>query len=98
MTEQLELIVGLARSTDPDTSREAAQRITGRTEKLLLQAFHILSTWTADELCRMYPTVYPPTLVSALSRLKGHKLIEPIGTTRPSRRGSPQTVYRLARA
>lgn len=87
---------GRARHDDPATSVEAAKRITGRTERLILGVMGD-STWTADELCRALPTVYPPTLKTALSRLHNHKLIELTGQDRDSDRGSPMRVYRISR-
>ncbi len=86
--------VGEWRRTDPATSVEAAKRITGRTERLVLEVFPERPDWTADELVHRLPTVFPATLKSALSRLANHLLIEPTGTTRLSDRGFAMTVYR----
>lgn len=102
MTEQLAL--GLARASDPQTSHEAARSITGRTERCILELFtpegrrywlneHDVGL-TGDDIADILG-IYPPTVKSALSRLKNHKLIEACGT-RPSARGLPSTVWRLA--
>ncbi len=87
---------GLARFGDPQTSHDAARKITGRTERLILEVFPERDDWTADELCRRLPTVFPATLKSALSRLANHALIGATGATRPSDRGCEMTVYQLA--
>lgn len=81
----------------PMTSVDAARKITGKTERRILSMFTDGRgcEYTADELCRAMPTIYPPTLKSALSRLANHDLIVPTGETRLSDRGCAQNVYRL---
>lgn len=90
----VEDVHGLARTTDPITSRMAARTITGRTENEILALFVEHGPMTADEVCERYPK-YPPTIKTALSRLVGHELIEDSGILRPSGRGRASIVWAL---
>lgn len=91
---------GKVRAADPMTSVMAARSITGKTEARILAVMEKWDAemdggWTADELARDLDDIYKPTLVSAISRLVKHNLIEPIGITRPSDRNRESQVYRL---
>ena len=95
---------GKVRHSDPVTSLEAARSITpGRTERLILEAFHRegyrkprhLRGFTDDELCTWMPTLHSPTVKSARSRLSNQGLLEDSGERRPSIRGRDQIVWRL---
>jgi hypothetical protein len=81
-----------ARSGDPQTSLDAARSISpGRTEAQIEQVLARFGPLTADELCQKLPTVYPPSLKSALARAR----VEDSGLRRPSLRGRSQIVWRL---
>ena len=93
-----------ARAVDTQTALDAARSITpGRTERQILDAFHRegyrkprhLRGFTDDELCAWMPTLYPPTVKSARSRLTNQGLLEDSGERRPSIRGRDQIVWRL---
>ena len=94
----------LVRANDPVTSLGAARSVTpGRTERLILEAFYRvgyrkprhLRGFTDDELCTWMPTLHPPTVKSARSRLTGLGLLVDSGERRPSVRGRDQIVWRL---
>jgi hypothetical protein len=94
----IESVEGLARFGDPETSHDAARRITGRTERAILFFFtngdgHAL---TDDELCRWLPDYWPPTLKAARSRLSKKGALVDSGKRRLSDRGFEQIVWRLA--
>lgn len=101
----VEDVHGLARFGDPDTSQAAASKITGRTERDILavyrakfEAYPSLGRdhgFTDDELVAWLPTVYPPTVKSARSRLSKQGLLIDSGARRPSNRGVSQIVWRL---
>jgi hypothetical protein len=83
---------GSVRASDPATSRAAAEQITGRTERQILAIFPAAGA-TDDELAALLPTVYPPTLKSARSRLANKRALVDSGTTRPSGRGCQMIVW-----
>ena len=95
---------GLARLGDPETSRRAAERITGAAETRILRAFERSARydrypgWTDDEMCEWVcgPDDNPPTFKSARSRLVDKGLLVDSGERRPSSRGVPQIVWKLA--
>ncbi len=98
MNEQLyltEVAGGLARHDDPETSRRAAQSISGRTERIIYHWFDS-GPMTDDELCACVPYLFPPTVKSARSRLSKRGLLVASGKTRPSARGREQIVWCLA--
>lgn len=81
------------RSTDPDTSRHAAEGVTGRTEQLIVAVFDTCNNLSDDELCARLPDLYPPTVKTARSRLtKAGRLVDS-GMRRPSIRGRDQVVW-----
>lgn len=92
---------GKARTTDPDTSHAAAREITGRTERAILAVFD--SWWdgrpnrlTDQQLCAAFPNLYAPTVKSARSRLTKQGILVDSGERRPSSRGRPMIVWKLA--
>lgn len=85
---------GAVRHSDPVTSHAAAERISGRTERLILAVFAGRDAGlTDDELARALPDEYPPTVKSARSRLSNRGLLIDSGTTRLSSRGCSMTVW-----
>lgn len=84
-----------ARAADTQTALDAAKSVTpGRTETLILDLFaRERCGMTADEVSARLPQCYPPTAVSALSRLSKAGLLVDSGVRRPSIRGRSQTVW-----
>lgn len=88
--------VGEWRRTDPVSSIEAAQRISGRTERLVMQTSACFPDGlTDDELAARLPALYGPTVKSARSRCSRQGLLVDSGVTRPSVRGVAQIVWKL---
>lgn len=89
--------VARARRGDPSTSHQAAAKQWGGAKA---EVYRVLSecSWglTAQEVCDRLPGFHPPTVVSALSRLRTqHHLTEDTGARRPSATGTDQIVWRL---
>lgn len=97
---------GRSRASDPETSKQAAESISDKSERLVLQTLKHRGPSTADEIVAwlryIWPDIHPPTIKSAISRCKKRGDVhvatvdgEPI--TRPSERGRAQTVWLLDR-
>ncbi len=87
----------LSRTTDPETSRAAAAWVNGAAvEQCILDAYAQFGWLNADEVCNVLPECYPPTVRSAVTRLQKSKRLVSTGTKRPSNRGRPSIVWRLA--
>lgn len=95
---QLELFnAPKARSTDPETSKAAAESVEAWVQDdALLCKFAKHGPLNDDELAAVCPSWYPPTLKSSRSRLSKRGLLVPTGEKRPSNRGKPMQVWRLA--
>lgn len=89
---------GLSRSSDPDTSRAAAQWISKGVENAVRGAFRRgpANGYTDDELCVRLYDLHAPTVKSARSRLSKRGLLVDSGERRLSDRGRAQIVWRLA--
>ena len=84
----------LSRRSDPPTSRAAAASVNaGAVETLILEAFDQFGALTADELCDVLDGPFPPTVKSALSRLKNAGCLKDSGMRRPSNRGRLMVVW-----
>ena len=87
------LFQGLARSTDPSTSRDAARKITGRTCWRILDLMRDGTPRTADQIAEAIGGLRS-TVHSAVSRCaKDGSLVE-TGETSLSITGTPMRLYR----
>jgi len=92
---------GLARTSDPDTSRAAARTIGKGTETAVMAAhckgvFYSWAGLTDDELAEIMDGWHPPTVKSARSRLSRRGLLVDSGERRLSSRGRAQIVWQVA--
>lgn len=86
------------RTTDPQTSVDAAASLTGiaKRQALILEAFETRGAMTADEVVRAMPDdVHPPTIHSAVARLGKAGCLVKVGIG-VSDRGNPMTIWRAA--
>ena len=86
-----------ARTTDPATSVEAAKQLSGKTDREVLaylqQAGRAL---TADQIVAgLDGPRHPPTVVSAISRLRKAGLVVAVGA-RKSARGRPAITWKAS--
>lgn len=87
-----------ARTTDPDTSRDAARAVTqhaGALRERILQEFSLSDRMTDEELIERIPDIYWPTLKKRRSELTGLGLLIPDGK-RDNSRGRAMTIWKLA--
>ncbi len=86
-----------SRRTDPETSRIAAASVnTAAVEARILDAYRLFGWLNADECVNVIDECHPPTVRSAVTRLKKSGQLIDTGTKRPSNRGRPSTVLKLA--
>lgn len=90
----------LFRRTDPDTSKAAGQAaretgLVGRHERLILAALE-QGPGTKDEISSRIGTLSEQQVARRMHGLHRAGLVEPTGTTRPSRSGRPERVWRKA--
>lgn len=86
---------GRVRATDPRSSVIAAQKQRGGAEQAILDVLAVYGPLHADAICAHRPRLYPPTVKSALSRLKVAKQIVWTGEYADSERGCPQQVWKV---
>jgi hypothetical protein len=84
---------GRVRHTDPRSSVIAAQKQRGGAEQAILDVLTVYGPMHADAICAHRPTIYPPTLRSALARLNKNDRIVWTGDHADSDRGCPQMVW-----
>lgn len=87
------------RRSDPDTSRAAAavqrcSELEGEIRSIF--GWHGGRGLTDDELCRLLPDRYPPTVKTARSRLAKRGVLYDTGQRRRSQRGRDMAVWQLA--
>lgn len=88
----------LARSSDPETSREAAKHTNpDRTERAILDSFATYGPMTDDELADRLPDWYAPTVRTARSRLSRAGFLRASGEGF-SKRNRRMSVWALAQA
>lgn len=86
----------LFRRTDPDTSKaagRAAQAFLGEHERRILEALS-QGDGTKDEIASRTGTLTEQQVARRMHGLHKAGLVEPTGTTRPSRSGRPERVWR----
>jgi HrpA-like RNA helicase len=84
----------LFRTSDPDTSRQAAASVDGAAvEELVLEAFLQFGALTDDELVDVLDGPYGPTVKTARSRLHKAGCLKDSGMRRPSNRGRQMIVW-----
>lgn len=86
---------GKVRHRDPTTSVLAARKQRGGAEQTILDVLTVYGPMHADAICARREAWYPPTIVSAISRLVKKGSIRPTGETALSRRGCEQQVYEV---
>jgi hypothetical protein len=88
------------RRTDPETSRTAAAtQQNSPLEGDILEVFRLHRPYaglTDDQLCRLMPERYGPTVKTARSRLTKRGLLVDSGRRAPSGRGREMIVWRKA--
>ena len=97
MTGQITLPLLSARTTDPATSVEAAKQISGRTDRDVLELLRSTGrALTADQIVAgLDGPRHPPTVVSAISRLKNAGLVVAAGEHK-SARGRPAITWKAS--
>lgn len=90
----------LFRRRDPETSKAAGRAaretgLVGRHELLILEAL-AAGPGTKDELASRIGTLSEQQVARRMHGLHRAGLVEPTGTTRPSRSGRPERVWRKA--
>lgn len=88
----------LFRKRDPDTSKAAGRAaretgLVGRHERLILEAL-AAGPGTKDELASRIGTLSEQQVARRMHGLHRAGLVEPTGTTRPSRSGRPERVWK----
>ena len=88
----------LFRSTDPETSKAAGRAaretgLVGRHERLILEAL-AAGPGTKDEIAGRTAELSEQQVARRMHGLHRAGLVEPTGTTRPSRSGRPERVWR----
>lgn len=88
------------RHTDPDTSRAAARaQQPSALEAEIVRTFQLHRPTiglTDDQLCRLLPDRYAPTVKTARSRLTRAGVLVDTGARQRSNRGRDMCVWRLA--
>ena len=97
MTGQITLPFLSARTTDPATSVEAAKQVSGRTDREVLDLLRSTGrALTADQIVAgLDGPRHPPTVVSAISRLRKAGLVVAVGA-RKSARGRPAITWKAS--
>ena len=88
----------LFRRSNPETSKAAGRAaretgLVGRHERLILEAL-AAGPGTKDELASRIGTLSEQQVARRMHGLHRAGLVEPTGTTRPSRSGRPERVWR----
>lgn len=87
----------IARRSDPETSHAAAASVGKGVEHAILALFQTSGQWwTDDELAEHFPTIHPPTVKSARSRLTKAGFLADSGQRGISNRGRAMVIWRLA--
>lgn len=92
----------LFRRSDPETSKAAGRAaretgLVGRHERLILEAL-AAGPGTKDELASRIGTLSEQQVARRMHGLHRAGLVEPTGTTRPSRSGRPERVWKATAA
>lgn len=92
----------LFRRSDPETSKAAGQAaretgLVGRHEQMILAALE-LGPGTKDEIASRIGTLTEQQVARRMHGLHRAGLVEPTGSTRPSRSGRPERVWKATAA
>lgn len=85
----------LARLSDPLTAKHAAASVGNGLEPLILACLSQYGDQTKDEIAARIPNAYPPSITTAISRLRKDGFVEDSGCRRLSARRREATVWRL---
>lgn len=86
---------GRVRANSPRSSVIAAQKQRGGAEQAILDVLAVYGPLHADGICAHRPRLYPPTIKTALARLKDRGQIAWTGEHADSDRGCPQMIWKL---
>jgi predicted ArsR family transcriptional regulator len=97
-----ETVLPLWRKADPDTSKAAGQAaretgLVGRHERLILAALE-QGPGTKDEIAGRTSELNEQQVARRMHGLHRAGLVEPTGSTRPSRSGRPERVWKATAA
>lgn len=84
----------LSRSTDPETSRNAAPHDPKATEAAILRVLQ--GPLTAEEIADRLPELRKDSVITAVSRLKNAGMVRDTGEKRLSSAGRPRIVWEAA--